>query len=84
MQTSELVRLTVKELQKFATDLGSTESSGLRKQELIKEILSSDPKSNIDDMVKFYKAQLKNPKLSRKHRTKVIKLLQTCAFFNLP
>ena len=39
MKTSELQGLTVKELQKFATDLGSTDSSGLLKQELIKEIL---------------------------------------------
>tara|TARA_B100000945_G_C20426678_1_gene620903 strand:- start:522 stop:1769 length:1248 start_codon:yes stop_codon:yes gene_type:complete len=39
MRTSELQGLTVKELQKFAVSLGSTDSSGLRKQELIKEIL---------------------------------------------
>ena len=31
MDTSELQGLTVKELQKFAGDLGSTEFSGLRK-----------------------------------------------------
>ena len=37
MKTSELQGLTVKELQKFATDLGSTDSFGLLKQELIKE-----------------------------------------------
>ena len=45
MRTSELQGLTVKELQKFATDLGSTESSGLRKQELIKEILEIQAKN---------------------------------------
>ena len=39
MNTSELQALTVKELQKFAGDLGSSEFSGLRKQDLIKEIL---------------------------------------------
>ena len=39
MDTSELQGLTVKELQKFAGDLGSTDFSGLRKQDLIKEIL---------------------------------------------
>ena len=39
MKTSELQGLTVSELQKVATDLGSKDSSGLRKQELIKEIL---------------------------------------------
>ena len=44
MKTSELQQLTVKELQKFALDLGSTESSGLRKQELIKEILEIQAK----------------------------------------
>ena len=44
MKTSELQGLTVKELQKFATDLGSTESSGLLKQELIKEILEIQAK----------------------------------------
>ena len=42
MKTSELQGLTVKELQKFATDLGSTESSGLLKQELIKEIFEDE------------------------------------------
>ena len=44
MKTSELQGLTVKELQKFATNLGSTESSGLLKQELIKEILEIQAK----------------------------------------
>jgi transcription termination factor Rho len=44
MKTSELQGLTVKELQKFATDLGSTESSGLLKPELIKEILEIQAK----------------------------------------
>jgi len=44
MKTSELQQLTVKELQKFALDLGSTDSSGLRKQELIKEILEIQAK----------------------------------------
>ena len=39
MKTSELQGLTVNELQKFAVELGSKDSSGLRKQELIKEIL---------------------------------------------
>ena len=39
MDTSELQGLTVKELQKFAGDLGSTDFSGMRKQDLIKEIL---------------------------------------------
>ena len=49
MKTSELQGLTVKELQKFATDLGSTESSGLLKQELIKEIfeIQAKKKGNI-------------------------------------
>ena len=45
MRTSELQGLSVKELQKFATDLGSTDSSGLRKQELIKEILEIQAKN---------------------------------------
>jgi transcription termination factor Rho len=36
--------LTVKELQKFAGDLGSTEFSGMRKQDLIKEILGIQAK----------------------------------------
>ena len=44
MDTSELQGLTVKELQKFAGDLGSTDFSGLRKQDLIKEILSIQAK----------------------------------------
>ena len=44
MDTSELQGLTVKELQKFAGDLGSTEYSGLRKQDLIKEILGMQAK----------------------------------------
>ena len=44
MKTSELQGLTVKELQKFATNLGSTECSGLLKQELIKEILEIQAK----------------------------------------
>ena len=39
MDTSELQGLTAKELQKFAGDLGSTDFSGMRKQDLIKEIL---------------------------------------------
>ena len=39
MKTSELQGLTIKELQKVAVELGSKDSSGLRKQELIKEIL---------------------------------------------
>ena len=44
MKTSELQGFTVKELQKCATDLGSTDSSGLLKQELIKEILEIQAK----------------------------------------
>ena len=44
MDTSELQSLTVKELQKFAGDLGSTDFSGLRKQDLIKEILGIQAK----------------------------------------
>ena len=44
MNTSELQALTVKELQKFAGDLGSSEYSGLRKQDLIKEILGIQAK----------------------------------------
>lgn len=44
METSELQSLTVKELQKFASDLGATEYSGLRKQDLIKEILGIQAK----------------------------------------
>ena len=43
MKTSELQGLTVKELQKFAVNLGS-DSSGLLKQELIKEILEIQAK----------------------------------------
>jgi transcription termination factor Rho len=44
MDTSELQGLTVKELQKFAGDLGSTDFSGMRKQDLIKEILGIQAK----------------------------------------
>ena len=44
METSELQGLTVKELQKFAGDLGSTDFSGMRKQDLIKEILGIQAK----------------------------------------
>ena len=44
MNTSELQALTVKELQKFAGDLGSSDFSGLRKQDLIKEILGIQAK----------------------------------------
>ena len=44
MDTSELQGLTVKELQKFAGDLGSTDFPGLRKQDLIKEILGIQAK----------------------------------------
>ena len=44
MDTRELQGLTVKELQKFASDLGSTDFSGLRKQDLIKEILGIQAK----------------------------------------
>jgi transcription termination factor Rho len=46
MDTSELQGLTVKELQKFAGDLGSKDFSGLRKQDLIKEILGIQAKKN--------------------------------------
>ena len=44
MQTSELVRLTVKELQDLAKKLGIKEISGVRKQDLIKLILEAEAK----------------------------------------
>ncbi len=44
MDTSELKGLTVKELQKFAGDLGSADFSGMLKPDLIKEILSIQAK----------------------------------------
>ncbi len=44
MQTSELVRLTVKELQELAKKLGIKEISGVRKQDLIKLILEAEVK----------------------------------------
>ena len=44
MQTSELVRLTVKELQKLAKELGIKDISGVRKQDLIKLILEAEAK----------------------------------------
>ena len=44
MQTSELVRLTVKELQDLAKKLKIQEISGVRKQDLIKLILESEAK----------------------------------------
>ena len=44
MQTSELVRLTVKELQEIAKKLNIKEISGTRKQDLIKLILESEAK----------------------------------------
>ena len=44
MQTSELVRLTVKELQDLAKKLGVKEISGVRKQDLIKLILEAETK----------------------------------------
>jgi len=44
MDTSELQGLTVKELQKFAGDLGSADFSGMLKQDLIKEILGIQAK----------------------------------------
>ncbi|MBI44858.1 MAG: transcription termination factor Rho [Candidatus Marinimicrobia bacterium] len=44
MQTSELVRLTVKELQELARKLKINEVSGVRKQDLIKLILESEAK----------------------------------------
>ena len=47
MQTSELVRLTVKELQEIAKKLNIKEISGTRKQDLIKLILESEAKKII-------------------------------------
>ena len=44
MQTSELVRLTVKELQELAKKLDIKEISGVRKQDLIKLILEAEAK----------------------------------------
>tara|TARA_Y100001970_G_scaffold91791_2_gene115879 strand:- start:12378 stop:13625 length:1248 start_codon:yes stop_codon:yes gene_type:complete len=44
MQTSELVRLTVKELHDLAKKLGIKEISGVRKQDLIKLILEAEVK----------------------------------------
>ncbi len=44
MKTRELQRLTVKELHKIAQELGATEFSGLKKQELIKTILEVESK----------------------------------------
>ena len=44
METKELQGLNVKELQKFAEKLGSTDCSGMRKQDLIKEILGVQAK----------------------------------------
>ncbi len=44
MQTDELVRLTVKELQELAKKLKIEEISGVRKQDLIKLILESEAK----------------------------------------
>ena len=44
MQTSELVRLTVKELQDLAKKFGVKENSGVRKQDLIKLILEAESK----------------------------------------
>ena len=44
METKELQGLNVKELQKFAEKLGSTDCSGMRKQDLIKEILGAQAK----------------------------------------
>ena len=44
MQTSKLVRLTVKELQEMAKKLNIKEISGTRKQDLIKLILESEAK----------------------------------------
>ena len=48
MQTSELVRLTVKELQNLAKKLGIKEFSGVRKQDLIKLILEALTNEVID------------------------------------
>ena len=44
MNTSELQKLKVKELQKIASDLGASEYSGLRKQDLIILILDMQSK----------------------------------------
>jgi len=44
MDTSELQGLTIKELQKFAGNLGSIDFSGMRKQDLITEILGIQAK----------------------------------------
>ena len=57
MKTSELQGLTVKELQKFAVNLGSTDSSGLLKQELIKEILEKQAKKKGKSVVTPHKKE---------------------------
>ena len=46
MNTSELQKLKVKELQKIASDLGASEYSGLRKQDLIILILDMQSKKD--------------------------------------
>ncbi len=46
MEINELQSLTVKELQKFAQNIGATEYSGLRKQDLIKRILEVQAENN--------------------------------------
>ncbi len=46
MEINELQSLTVKDLQKFAQDIGATEYSGLRKQDLIKRVLEVQAENN--------------------------------------
>ena len=46
MEINDLQRLTVKELQKLATEIGAQEFSGLRKPDLIKLILEVQAKSD--------------------------------------
>ena len=46
MEINELQSLTVKELQKFAGDIGASDYSGLRKQDLIKRILEVQAENN--------------------------------------
>lgn len=46
MEINELQSYTVRELQKFALDIGATEYSGLRKQDLIKRILEVQAENN--------------------------------------
>jgi len=46
MEINDLQALKVKELQKLANDIGATEFSGMRKQELIKLILEIQAETN--------------------------------------